>query len=245
MITKNIYKILEWDTKFFGYKIGKITGNNITVEDLKDIINNMKYENYKLVYWFVQPNDKTSIYSAKNENIFLADEKITYRKVIEQYKNYLFHQNIKSYELPLPNDKLISLSLQSGIFSRFRIDPNFKHDEYKRLYTAWIENSVKKLIAKYVLIYFDNNTELGMITLDEKNNYGEIGLLAVDERSRGKSIGKYMIEAAKYKVNQWGKSEIRVVTQRDNKVACKFYENCLFEIYNVEYVYHIWIDQNV
>ncbi len=237
----NYYTCLEWDSLFFGYKIASIRPHEIKTRELSDLIRNLGKEGFRLAYCFVNPEDEVSINSVTNAGGLLADEKVTYFiKDFKENDSYASTQ-IKPYNLAYTSENLRLLALQSGIYSRFKTDPNFHNKEYENLYSEWIEKSVKKNAADEILVYYDGNDEKGFITLIVKNETGSIGLLAVDEKERGKSIGKKLINAAFAYFVDKNLHEVEVVTQKSNKSACAFYESVGFKVKNITNVYHLWI----
>lgn len=234
---------LIWDSNFFGYKIGKYFVKKNT--DIPELISTVKNTDYKLVYLVVNQNIPNILEIKKNlskPNIILADEKILYSQYVPEYQESVNNlKDIKLYSSMVANQKLINLSLQSGVYSRFKIDKNFVSNEYEKLYTAWIENSVNKKIADNVFVAYQENEIIGVITLAFKNTFSDIGILAVDKSYRGKKTGKKLIQKAIEETRQKGINQIKVVTQQSNQQACAFYRKQGFLVEKVEYIYHIWL----
>jgi dTDP-4-amino-4,6-dideoxy-D-galactose acyltransferase len=85
-----------------------------------------------------------------------------------------------------------------------------------------------------------NYTKRGLIvTVGEKKHRGDIGIIAVDTEFRGKGIGTALMQSAESWLAKLNYKSMQVVTQGDNKPACKLYENCGYTIESVEYFYHI------
>lgn len=181
---------------FFGYKIAAIQALNLKLDGLNKIIIKLREQSFKLAYCFTSPDDEISNSSLLSFSGLLVDEKITFYKRINEENNLKCSTFIKPYNLNFASEKLKSLALQSGIYSRFKIDSNFRSNEYEKLYLEWIEKSVKREMADEILVYSENDDEKGFITLMIKNNKGSIGLIAVDEKERGKSVGKKLVQAA-------------------------------------------------
>lgn len=244
MNRKLLFLILNWDSNFFGYKIAKIVASNQNQDELKILLTKLYNSHIKLVYWFVDPNDKTSNEAAKKNGGFLADEKITYKISLSNYNSRKpDNQYLNSYFKKPLNKNVLSLALQSGFYSRYRKDKKFVHDEFIRLYTTWIERSLNGEIAKDVIVYLDNESEKGLVTLEVKDNYGNIGLLAVDKKYRGKSIGRQLISAALIKFRAYRINKVKVTTQKKNIAACKFYEKIGFVKESVQNIYHFWLNE--
>jgi dTDP-4-amino-4,6-dideoxy-D-galactose acyltransferase len=238
-----IYHQLDWDSQFFGYKIAAIRAHNLELNALNNAIGELAEQGYKLAYCFARPDDEISNSSMLSASGLLVDKKITFFMRINEADNFTIppFDNIKSYKLNSASEKLKSLALQSGIYSRFRIDPNFHNAEYERLYLVWIEKSVQRKIADEVLVYFENEKELGLITLGIKEDTGSIGLLAVDEEERGKSIGRKLVQSALVYFRKKKANIVEVVTQNDNKGASGFYKSMGFEVKSIVNIYHLWI----
>src|SRR5690606_25819203 len=108
----------------------------------------------------------------------LVDIKTVYSKRVKASEKKALNLGIHYYQYDVPSTQLISLSIQSGAFSRFKVDENISNKKFEELYTLFITNSVNKKIADDVLIYTENSDTLGVITLKCKKNMGEIGILA-------------------------------------------------------------------
>lgn len=235
------FKILDWDSRFFGYKIASVQASDLKPDKLSKILSDLKKESCKLVYCFVDPADEVTNNSILKLSGMLADEKVTFSiQGFDENKSFT-SGHIQPYTLTYPTDRIKDLALQSGIYSRFKVDPGFRNNEYENLYTEWIVKSIDKSFADEILVYYDDNDEKGFISLSTKNNIGSIGLLAVDERERGKSIGKKLINATFAYFISKAVSEIEVVTQKANRTACAFYESQGFKVKSITNVYHIWI----
>lgn len=237
------YTLLNWDTEQFGYKIVSVRPDKMSYKDLEELVHNLSNNGVKLIYFFADPTDGISNQSLERISAFLADEKITFHNYLKQNKGfYSFSSSIIPYKLECTSEKLRFLALQSGIYSRFKLDTKFVNHEYEKLYNVWIDKSVKKNIADEILVYYKDDDEKGFITIETKKTIGSIGLIAVDEKERGNSIGKELMNAAFSKFTEKGISNVEVVTQKANVIACKFYETLGFEIKNIENVYHLWIN---
>jgi dTDP-4-amino-4,6-dideoxy-D-galactose acyltransferase len=234
------FSLLEWDTGFFGYKVAGIKASELEPAGLDKILRQLRENDFKLAYCFVSPEDKRSNESLKQASGLLADEKITYSINVEA-NSFPVSDKIIPYDLKQPTQKLITLALQSGIYSRFKIDQNFRNNEFERLYMEWIGKSVSKTLADEVFVYSEDDEILGFITLSIKNRKGSIGLIAVDENQRGKAIGKKLIGRGLLYFKENNITETDVVTQKANSIACRFYESCGFRIKNIVNIYHLWI----
>lgn len=223
---------LKWDSTFFNLKIGKIS-------DIESLPSAQEIKEYDLIY-IEQLNDKKiKKKAAALFNIDYTDKKINFLKILKKDTQEP-DKNIKEYNSKTANKKLIDLAIQSGVFSRFKLDSHFSDEGYKKLYIQWIKNSVKKKSADLVLVYGDARKPEGFITLLFKEQLAQIGLIAVDSEHQKKGIGKALISAVEYYAKKNNCTKLQVVTQAENKNACHFYEKRGFKNESVIYTHHHW-----
>ena len=235
------YRHLQWDSDFFKFKIAEIkSANYFEPESLTQIVDKLKTDGYRLVYLYVDPADVSTNELALAKKWLLADEKITYALDLKGIpdKN---ESDISTYSYGYPNDELMSLAVQSGEWSRFKTDKNFKPDDYRVLYEEWIKKSVQGEMSDVVLVHESGGRTDGMITLAVKDNIGIIGLIGVDESARGQGVGTKLINSVISHCLIKGIKRIDVVTQKQNVAACKFYEKNNFKINNIVNLYHLWL----
>jgi dTDP-4-amino-4,6-dideoxy-D-galactose acyltransferase len=232
-------QLLNWDTDFFGYKIGLLHATyDIKIDQ---VLKEARKNSYRLIYI---KSDKLINFPSHLEDsrILLADKKVTYSMVVSSITPTDSAKEIQLYNSTEVDTQLLNIALQSGKHSRFYVDNNFTSDEYVKLYTTWINKSVSGEIAKEVWVSKSHTDKIsGLITLGIKNNSADIGLLAVDSKYRGKQLGKKLVNKAIYQTQSWGIANLQVVTQLYNIGACRFYESCGFSIEQVEYIYHLWL----
>lgn len=238
---RKYFDLLSWDSQFFGYRIASIRPDCLDSNEMDRVVHELKNQQVVLMYCFVDPDDAISAGSIEKSSGILVDSKITFFAPVSREENYPKTDFIRTYNLEYASDKLKELALQSGIFSRFRTDPNFQNNEFEKLYIEWIEKSVKRIISDEVLVYYEEDIEKGFVTLSVKDDVGSIGLIAVDENERGKSIGKKLMSAVLNYLSEKKVKIAEVATQEANEAACRFYRSLGFEIKNKINVYHLWI----
>ena len=212
---------LDWDSAFFGFKIGKLTIS--TFDQEWPSVN--EFKTFDLVY----------IFSATPLEIEapLMDIKVTFRKNTQKKevdsKVEEYQSNLHSYQ------ELLELVYLSGHDSRFIKDPFFGVSAFQRLYKKWIDNAIADEYTK-VLVYVEEQKIIGFVTYTQKNDTVSIGLIAVSNNVQGMGIGKQLISAVENNVNEG--IELVVPTQKTNVGACAFYHKLGFEVQNTDYIYH-------
>jgi dTDP-4-amino-4,6-dideoxy-D-galactose acyltransferase len=243
----SFFKILDWDSNFFGFTVSRILPHRITANKLTETIEKMKKEGVTLAYWASDPEDKESQSCAQSINAFLADRKVTYVISSEEIQANdrgfaKIEALVEEYPDVVPTAELLDLALQAGEFSRFKIDPRISEDRFVELYTLWIRRSVAREIADAVFVIRREGKIAGMVTVGEKAGRADIGLIAVDASLRGQSAGTALVKTAQQWGVKKGYSAAQVVTQGDNLPACRFYEKCGYRVDKVENIYHLWIN---
>lgn len=232
---------LDWDSDFFGYPIGRINARQLNSHNLTQLVNEARAGGFQLLYLFANPADQLSNESAKENKAKLADQKVTFRIVNNKMEFACIDQHIIDYPTQQPSAKLVELSLQSGVYSRYKIDDHFKHNEFEKLYRAWIENSVSKKIADHTFVYIEDGKELGVVTAKLRPEGAQIGIIAVDEHTRGKSIGSKLMNHLLAVLKSKHIPLLDVATQVNNTNACNFYKKLGFEVHTLENIFHIWL----
>jgi dTDP-4-amino-4,6-dideoxy-D-galactose acyltransferase len=229
---------LDWDSAFFGYPVARVVLDETGSEHFKAIADKILKDKIRLVYFFLSPSDLLLNRQISEFGAVLRDQKTLFSKVPESQSGY--SSSIEVYPYAEPDKELLSLGLQAGIFSRFRLDGNFKNNEYERLYTRWVTDSLSGKISFQTIVAMVDNTVAGMVTLGEKNGHADIGLVSVARAQAGKGIGYDMIRYADNTAYNRNFSRIEVVTQLQNHPACRLYEKCNFKLESVTNVYHFW-----
>jgi dTDP-4-amino-4,6-dideoxy-D-galactose acyltransferase len=234
---------LQWDSDFFNKKIASVTV--AYGEDEKEVITKIMTHSKDpdLVYINTPENYFFSDEILANRNILLVDNKIVYKKEPVNNPEIRLKPQIRIYTEKSVRPDLLTLALQSGEFSRFKIDPNFPPASFERLYSKWIENSVNGIYANTILTFEEAHKIDGMVTVlsDKTSDLIKIGLIAVDKATQKKGIGTALMAAVENYAIQQSIHNIEVTTQKANKTACSFYEKCNFSIKSINNIYHFWL----
>lgn len=231
---------LNWDSDFFNINVSKIDiCNSINaLSELETEINILKKDS-KLIYIFSNPTqiEENSLIESLGGKLY--DQKVIFTQELKDTYNSV--SNIRSLSNKELTSKIIDLSIQSGEYSRFKLDINIPEQKFNDLYTIWITKSINKEIAIETFGYFDEGNLVGIITLGIKNLRADIGLLAVDKLTRGKAIGNKLLEHTFNYFKNNNLSSVQVVTQLHNEIACNFYKKNKFNQESVTNIYHLWV----
>ncbi len=238
-MTTNVIEHLQWDSDFFGYKVVRVIFDENGLWKYDYIIDEIKETNVRLTYLYSPPSARELNDRIVSSGGILVDKKTIFIKSAE--KHTTFNNRISEWNKSKPNQKLVNLALNAGIYSRFFLDNNFSNNEYERLYTKWLLKSVSGELALKTIIAKNEREITGFITLGKNNMRADIGLVSVDPFFRGKGIGSDLVKYADNLSFNMGFDQIGVVTQLDNVNACKLYTHCGFKIDSITDVYHLWL----
>lgn len=239
------YRSLAWDSEFFGFPVVRING---PVTDLEALLPRLRADHIGLAYLSHSEALEPGItpLAASGAELLLVDRKVTYRSgssavcspsdepeaVVSELKDAEQHRAA-----------LMDLAIQSGLYSRFATDPHIPRERFETLYRLWMEGSLKKELADSILGIQAADKLAGMVTVrKESDGSGLIGLVAVDAGFRGRGYGEALMWAANRWFRQQGCEVWRVVTQGDNKAACRLYEKAGYVQESLNYFYHLWIN---
>ena len=203
-------EMLNWDTDFFGLKIGKIILMQYDEFDwikFKELADKEKYE---LIYIFkfqkMLPYD--FVLKAKLD---LVDIQLTMTKKFnkENYLNipYEFRTDLKETE----KEECYQIAEETSIVSRFYNEKKIGRNKTKELYRKWIDNALNKSFSDGLFLNKELNFVSGihLIKTDNLNKIGYFTLTGVNPNYKRMGIGKKLWDQS---FAYWAKeSEIELV----------------------------------
>jgi len=229
------YEKLIWDSDFFGFDICRIEVSDYCKSEMQATVSSAFKDGIKLVYLVIpEAIDKKDMFASG----FVSSKVIFTANIDTDNRS---DNNVREYISVSVTEQMYDLALESGRYSRFKLDVKFPSGSYEKLYGKWIENSVNGTISDKVFVFDRENNILGLVTLKIKEGrVGEIGLIAVDKKYQGTGIGTKLLNYTKDYLMSRDINELEVATQRENKQACTFYLQNGFKIKETFNYYHIW-----
>ena len=235
---------LKWDSDFMNMRVGKITLDNESLDEVNKVKKIAQQDHYELVYLFTEENDLLKDHQMVTE-MKLMDRKIIYFMDITSYESSDLSKietisavNISKKEV----NEIYELAFMSGEYSRFKLDEKFPKEHFTKMYKTWVDNSLNNLIADKTFVYRDQDEIVGFATLrfNEVQFFGEIGLIAVHPEQRGKKLGRRLIEKCIEEAKRRIISKLKIPTQLNNEKACSVYEKIGFHKESITNIYHLW-----
>ncbi|MBI1193569.1 MAG: GNAT family N-acetyltransferase [Bacteroidetes bacterium] len=238
---ENPYSSLDWDSRFFGFPVGKILPGRMQAADLGQALEQARSEGYRLLYWAAKPEPENAA-AAASAGGELMDRKRVYVHDLEgiHATDLIVNWFIESYRKPMPDADMEALALAAGEHSRFRRDPRFGPEAFKRLYLTWIRNSVNRSFAEEVLFIEDFGIKRALLTIGLHMGRPDIGLVATDAAYRGRGMAGDLVRASLVWAINRDYREAQVTTQAENTGACAFYEAMGYKMEREDWIYHFW-----
>jgi len=216
---------VEWDSVFFGRKIGRLTmvppGNKL------DKLIQQAHENaYEYLTCRLIVEKITEIQNLERHGFYITDIGAVWEKETAQIPEQSFFVRQATLK-----DAPMLESMSRGLFrdSRFYNDPFFTYEEADKLFRKWIENSLRNRTGRTFLI-----ENCGFIICNKIKNKGNIVLIGVVSDMEGKGIGRSLV----YKALDWFKTKgvdaVTVRTQTNNIRAMNFYLGIGFKIKHID-----------
>lgn len=235
------FELLNFDSNLFGFRVAKILAPSLAASQLAMLLQTLRSLEVHLVYWQSNQNDEGSRHAAEQFHGFLASNQITYVINLNQILPPPVFPEVLYYDETLPSPEMYVLAEKIGKLSRFGVDNMLPDELMRRMYHAWIENSVNRSIAQETLVIKKSTQIIAMATLGEKNHRGDLGLVAVDKNHLRKQFGSKLIYTALRYFIFHGYEAAQVVTQQANLSARGLYEKCGFSVEKMDSLYHFWI----
>lgn len=230
---------LNWDSDFFGIKIGKFVIQNEKDFDEIKFKEEANDEKFELIYVFKFHELITPEIVVKT-GLQLTDIMIlTSKRFQKEYflKNtYEFRTELKEQELR----ECYYIAETIAKVSRFFKEPKIGEKKTKALYKKWIENTLNKSFADGLFIVKDSNSIIGIDLIKTENKTGSCSLIGVHPNHKGRGIGKNLWDQSfGYWANEKEIEQCRVSFSFQNSESFNFHLKIGFNrIEEIKYIYH-------
>ena len=245
-MTAEIAEVLEWDSAFFGVRIGRLTRRALREADAHALLAWARAQGVACIYCLLDASDQAGARAAEATGARRVDVRTTYQLDLASRAP---RADISGEGIRLAGradlDQLERIAATAHRDTRFHADPRFPRERVTELYRTWIRRSVEGEIADAVVTCDVDGRAAGYVSLSLPVRTGEpgtgaLGLVAVDERARGRGLGRGLVESALARLRAGGARRVRVVTQGANVGAQRLYEAAGFAAQRREVWFHLW-----
>lgn len=235
-------RYLEWDSSFFGRRIGRITGPRLTRIAADRAREWVGRESIECLYYLADSADAESVRAAEDVGFRLVDVRVTLSRALapDEWSPTDTPPDEIGPFTPEDVPALRSIARTSHRDTRFYYDPHFPRERCDALYERWIEKSCAGH-ADAVLVARAQGHPVGYVACHlGPDDTGQIGLIALDATTRGQGLGERLVRAS---LCWFAGNEARrttVATQGRNIHGLRLYEKLGFRTDSVQLWYHLW-----
>ena len=239
-----IFKLMEWDSDFFGFNIGYVSCRRLT-KNIETYIKQKSRElNIEMIQYNCNCHDQVSILTAEKNGYSFVDVRVTFELMLRK-------MNIKNSELDTiifrkgeEKDirKLRKTAGEIYTLSRYYFDQKFDHEKVREFYEGWLEKGIRGEYDDYCFVLEVDQQAVAFTTVKENDDgTADIGIVGVDKNYSGRSLGTILLEKVTNELKKKNLSVLRVVTQGRNYPAQRLYQKSGFITNQMELWYHKWL----
>jgi dTDP-4-amino-4,6-dideoxy-D-galactose acyltransferase len=228
--------LLPWDSEFWGVRIGRVEGGELTAESAAEVDAWAAAKDVACLY-FLAGEEPSTAHAAEEAGFRFMDVRV---ELTQSSAAREPDPRIRPFE-PGDLDELRSIARTSHRITRFYADPRFLRERCDDLYETWIARSAEGW-ADVVLVAQHDGRAAGYTSChaDEAAGRGSIGLVGVAEHARGSGLGTALVDAAVDWCARRDLDEVAVVTQGRSARALRLYERCGFAAGALGLWFHKW-----
>jgi ribosomal protein S18 acetylase RimI-like enzyme len=224
---------LEWDSQFFGIRIGKLVVDQ-TLHITDDMVQSWKKEGFQCLYI-----DTPITTSVTNESTAVLVDAGVRCLLKRDTGNAQLDPEVTS--ISTMTEALEALGVLAGKHSRFMRDDHFPQERSKALYTTWIKKSLHGEMGDDIYIIGDEYQPKGFIAFQRKNDHVQIGLMAILPEARNRGLSKKLLTAADHFARMHHLPYMILFTQLGNERAQHVFTQNGFTVVSSIHQYHLWI----
>jgi len=238
-------ELLEWDTAFWRFRIGKVAGDILTEERAELIERWCRAHQIACLYFLARSDDAETTRVAEDCGFRLVDIRLTLRcEPVGLFRgDTRGDQDTVLIRDSRPDDvpELERIAAISHRETRFYYDMNFPRSRCASLYETWIRRSCEGY-ADVVLVAEVDAVPAGYVAcrIEEEPGAGRIGLLGVSDRMRGRGIGRALVRGSLMWFRERLTQTVTVVTPGRNRAGQRLYQRCGFVTDDTQLWYHKW-----
>jgi len=238
-------EFLEWDSEFFGYRIGRILRDHLDQKLIDSIIEWSALNQIDCLYFLAEADDIKTIRLAEDNNFRMVEIRTNYEWVLKNWNpeiktrptEKLLVRPVRSEDMNI----LQQISSYSYTDSRWYCDPCFPEEKCQLYFQKWIQKSAEEGDVCVLVAEIDGDI-LGYIlgTRLKNKNEGAFELCAVRIDQRGQGIATELLISG---LNWYVKAGIHRMTASTQGRNIKVQRTLLrqgFLLFSVQLYYHKW-----
>lgn len=231
------YEVLPWDSEFFGFPIGRISGQG-TADTVASALAQADGEGIRCLYYLVAADDVATLHDALHLGFKPYDIRLEFERELGPADAREADTLVREAE-PADEPVLSQLAAETITATRFAVDAHFPQDRIPLLYAEWVRRGLTSGPARHVLLA---EPAAGFLVcgLATEALVGSIELVGVASRFARRGIGRGLLHAAHTIMLESGCARARVVTQGRNIAAQRLYQSFGYKTRTVGWWLHRW-----
>ena len=238
-----ICELIDWDSRHFGLKIGRVCRAALSSGDLVQIDHWRRAHGLDCIYLLTGIEQLETIRRRQLAGFRFTDLRVTLDRALHQTVPPVGDDAIRPFR---PED-LASLQQMAGELhhdSRFHVDSRFPQERSRALFATWIEKACADPAQQVFVAELDGRIAGYLACQRVTATQGQIQLVGVDPTARNRGLGKHLVHSALNWLGPAQAGQVRVVTQGRNIAAQRLYEKCGFLTSSIGVWYHWWRDHD-
>ncbi len=239
-------QFLEWDSHFFGFRIGKITQNRLDDAALAEIYTWGREHAIQCLYFLCEASDRQSVALAEQQGFHLVEVRLIYERFLQDWQpekrpraSEVTIRPAQETDIPA----LQEIAKTSYIDSRFYFDQRFPVSKWQEYYAHWVQKSCRGG-AELALVAEKEGEILGYITgrADYSQGEGMYELTGVKESARRSGVGQELFRSGLDWYVAHGITYVWLATQGRNIPTQRMIQRNGFLTKACWLYYHKWFD---
>lgn len=229
---------MEWDSSFFGKRIGRLLPDPDSSTDL-DAVSHLDRSSFDCVFVELDVDAAHLLHRWSSLGARLVDVRLELSAPVKSLVAHTPSRSIEVIEEWSSDDRNAAIELAEDLsaWSRFARDPAFA-DSAARMYRKWIGMAFSG--AHEALVWREQGRIAGILTSRLEPDAAWLELLDVNEGHRGRGIGLALVNAFLARAGTTARPVARVRTQLRNAGALRTYERAGFGLSRATLVLHWW-----
>ena len=238
----DIGQLLEWDSQFFGRRIGRLKASRLTANLIPLVESWCRAQRLEGLYFLADPNHEETSRLTMEHHFQFVDTRMTLNLELPPAAQLPDQEQLIRPATAADRPALRQMARRLHPDSRFFFDNRFDPALSERMFETWIEKSCANPEGQVFVADWNGRLAGYIACRQPQPDWGQVDLLGVDESAQGQGLGGKLISTALRWFAARPVRHVRVVTQGRNVRAQRLYQRAGFVTRSVELWYHRWFD---
>lgn len=235
-----LVEVLDWDSEFFGFPIGRVDLDGATPERLRAIDGEARDLGLLCLYGSLDPTDGHTATLVQTFGHRMVEVALTFHRPPGPFTARPSTATVRqgtADDLPQLGEAIDTLAP----WSRFGADPRFGPDAARRMHEAWVRRAAEDTTGERMLAIAETDSGIAGISTHVRSPAPRIDLMGVVEQGSGAAWA--LMAAGIEWAGGTGEVEGGPCAAR-NLAPLRFVEHCGFSVCRTRYLYHRWLDED-